>query len=310
MTTSASVDFSVTRDNLINLAHQHIGAIGEGESASTNQTTEAALLLNMIVKARHADGMPLWALKRGFILPLTEVSSMSLTSSHAVTSYVTTTLTANSVATDTTLTVTSITGISNAHVIGIELDDGTVDWTTVNGAPSGTTVTITTGVTTLASSGNRIYTYATTNRVTRPLKILQANILTPADDIGQPIRLITREEYFALTNRTLDSGPNAIFYDPQLTGVMYFWPRFYGGDEIIEFTFHRPFEDFDATGDTPDFPQHWYMALMVELAWVLGPKFGVPPEERNALFKEAQFYIEQARSADVEQGSIYFGVNS
>src|SRR3990167_2451664 len=127
MTTSASVDFSVTRDNLINLAHQHVGAIGEGESASANQITEAALLLNMIVKARQADGMPLWALKRGFILPLTEVSSMTLGSSHAVTSYVTTTLTANSVATDTTLTVTSITGISNAHVIGIELDDGTVD---------------------------------------------------------------------------------------------------------------------------------------------------------------------------------------
>ena len=309
MTTSNSVDFSVTRDNLITLAYQHVGVVGDGETASADQITEGALLLNMLVKARQADGMPLWALKRGFILPLTGVSSMTMGSSHAVTTYVTTTLTADSAATDTTLTVTSITGISTAHVIGIELDDGTVDWTTVNGAPSGTTVTITTGVTTAASSGNRIYTYATTNRVTRPLKILQANILTPADDLGQPIRVITRDEYFSLNNRTLATGPNTLFYDPQLTGVVYFWPRFTTGTEIIEFTYHRPFEDFDATGDTPDFPQHWYMALMTELAWALGAKGGVPPEERGALFKEAQFYIEQARTADPEEGSIYFGVN-
>jgi len=309
LTTSNSVDFSVTRDNLITLAYQHVGVVGDGETASADQITEGALLLNMLVKARQADGMPLWALKRGFILPLTGVSSITMGSSHAVTTYVTTTLTADSAATDTTLTVTSITGISTAHVIGIELDDGTVDWTTVNGAPSGTTVTITTGVTTAASSGNRIYTYATTNRVTRPLKILQANILTPADDLGQPIRVITRDEYFSLNNRTLATGPNTLFYDPQLTGVVYFWPRFTTGTEIIEFTYHRPFEDFDATGDTPDFPQHWYMALMTELAWALGAKGGVPPEERGALFKEAQFYIEQARTADPEEGSIYFGVN-
>lgn len=283
--------------------------VGEGESASANQTTEAALLLNMIVKARQADGMPLWALKRGYILPLTGASSMTMGSSHAVTSYVTTTLTADSAATDTTLTVSSITGISTAHVIGIELDDGTVDWTTVNGAPSGTTVTITTGVTSAASSGNRVYTYATTARVTRPLKILQANIFTPTDAISSPnLQIITQDQYYKLTNRTLATGPSHIYYDPQLTGVMFFWPRFYGGDEIIEFTFHRPFEDFDATGDNPDFPQHWYLPLMLELAFMLSPKAGLPMEERKALLQEAQLYIEQARTADPEQGSLFFGV--
>jgi len=305
MSTSGSTDFAITRDNLINLAHQHVGLIGEGESASTNQTTEAALLLNMIVKARQADGMPLWALKRGYILPITGVSSITAGSSHVVTSYVTTTLTADSAASDTTLTVTSITGISNAHVIGIELDDGSVDWTTVNGAPSGTTVTITTGVTTLASSGNRIYTYATTARVTRPLKILSANRLTSSDDISAPIRVIPKDEYFNLTNRTQEGQITQLYYDPQLTGVFYFWPRFQNGDTVIEFTYHRPYEDFDATGDNPDFPQHWYMPLMLELAWVLAPKGGLPIEERSALFKEAQFYIEQARQGDPEQGSFY-----
>ena len=310
MSTSGSVDFTVTRDNLINLAHQHIGVVGEGESATANQITEAALLLNMIVKARHTDGMPLWALKRGYILPLTDVSSMSVGSSHAVTTYVTTTLTADSAATDTTLTVDSITGISASDVIGVELDSDVMFWTTVSGAPSGTTVTLAAGVTTLASSGNRIYTYATSARITRPLKILQANVLTSADDITSPCGLITRQQYFDLTNRTSETGPSQLYYDPQLTGVFYFWPRFSGGTEVLEIIYHRPYEDFDASGDNPDFPQHWYMALMLELAWLLGPKFGVPPEERKALFNEALMYIELARQADYESGSIYFGASN
>ena len=307
MATSGSVDFTVTRDNLINLAYQHIGVVGEGEDATSDQITEAALLLNMLVKARHTDGMPLWALKRGFILPLTGVSSMTVGSSHAVTTYVTTTLTADSAASDTTLTVDSITGITASDVIGVELDSGVMFWTTVSGSPSGSTVTLAAGVTTAASSGNRIYTYATSTRITRPLKILSANTLTPADDISGPVEVITNERYYALTNRTEATGVVQLYYDPQLTGVFYFWPRFTGGDEIVEITYHRPYEDFDATGDNPDFPQHWYLALMLELAWILSAKSSVPPEERASLFKEAQFYIELARQADYATGSIYLG---
>src|SRR3990167_9718369 len=158
MASSGSYDLSITRDDIITAALQLAGIIGEGETGTSAQISEAALLLNMIVKLREADGMPLWALKRGYILPFTGTSSIN-NDSHVVTAYDTTTLSADSIASDTTLTVTSITGFSNADQIGIELDDGSVDWTTINGAPSGTTITITTGVTTAASSGNRIYGY-------------------------------------------------------------------------------------------------------------------------------------------------------
>ena len=142
----------------------------------------------MIVKLREADGMPLWALKRGYILPFTGTSSIN-TDSHVVTAYDTTTLSADSAASDTTLTVTSITGFSNADQIGIELDDGSVDWTTINGAPSGTTITITTGVTTAASSGNRVYGYtASSQRVEKPLRVLQADVLDVASGTSHTIR--------------------------------------------------------------------------------------------------------------------------
>jgi hypothetical protein len=36
-----------------------------------------------------------------------------------------------------------VTGVATTYNIGVQLDDGTFQWTTVNGAPSGFTVTLT-----------------------------------------------------------------------------------------------------------------------------------------------------------------------
>lgn len=312
MASSGSYDFTVTRDQLIDHAHQHIGAIGEGESATTAQVTEAARLLNMIVKLRAADGMPAWAMKRGIILPFTGASSIN-TNSHVVTTYDTTTLTADSAATDTTLTVASITGFSSGDQIGIELDDGTVDWTTVNGAPAGSTITITTGVTTAASSGNRVYGYtASSERVQKPIRIIEANTLAVDTNIRTEIDVEDEQDYFNQSNPATTGTPNLIYYtirpssDTALetNGQIFVWPRFFGGDYVVEFTYQRPFQDFDASSDNPDFPQAFHLPLMLELAALLGPKFGVPMDERKALHSEAAMYREQALTTIAPQGSL------
>ena len=57
-----------------------------------------------------------------------------------------TTLTAQANAGATTLTVASITGFANGQFVGVMLDNGTQHQTTVNGAPSGFTITITNAI--------------------------------------------------------------------------------------------------------------------------------------------------------------------
>lgn len=311
MAQSGSYDFSVSRDNLIESALRRIGKLGEGESASSNALTEGARLLNMIVKFRATDGMPAWALRRGYVLPFSGASSIN-TNSHVVTNYDTTTLSADSAASDTTLTVTSITGFSNADQIGIELDDGSIDWTTINGVPSGTTITITTGVTSAASSGNRIYGYtASSERVQKPLRIIIANTLQVTDSFRNEIDVFSRDDYYDLGNPTAEGVPNSIYYtiEPssltalETNGQIFVYPRFSNGKYIIEFTYHRPFQDFDASGDEPDFPQAFYLPLMLELAAHMGPEAGVPPQERAALLKEALTYWELALATIQEEGS-------
>ena len=93
-----------------------------------------------------------------FINSMMNIDQRETNGSAVTVSGISTTLTATSAATDTTLTVDWITGISDGDPIDVTLDDNTHHRTTVNGAPSGSTVTITDGVPSQAGSGNIVST--------------------------------------------------------------------------------------------------------------------------------------------------------
>lgn len=317
MASSNSYNFVLTRDNIIDLAHQHIGVVGEGLSATANQVTEAAKLLNMIIKVRAADGMPLWALKRGTILPTTSTSSVN-TNSHIVTAYDTTTLSAAEAALQTVISVTSSTGFTAADQVGIELDSGEIHWTTIVSVDSSVQITITTAIPTAAASGSRVYAYtASTDRIQRPLRILQANVLEVSGGSTWEIEVIPREDYYALGSRTSEGVPSQIYYDATLGtavadpatsttwyGTVFIYPRFQDGNNVIEFTYHRPFADLDSASENPDMPQEFYLPLMLELAAMLAPKFQLPLDERRQLMSDAKFYREEALSTIYAEGSL------
>lgn len=313
MATSGSFNFATSRDNLITDAHLYIGAIGEGESVAANGITEGARMLNMLMKAWAADGMPLWAMRRGTILPMTSVSSIN-TDGHVVTTYVATSASANAASGAATITVADGTGIVASGQIGIELDSNSVQWTRVTSI-TGSVITLVSTLTGAVTSTNRVYSYlATTDRVEKPIRVIDANTYDYTSSTSANITLITREDYYKLGNRNNTSGvPNQLFYDVlptsriaiETNGTMYFYPRFDSGNNVIEFTYQRPLADFDATGDEPDCPQAFYLALTIGLASLLGPKYGVPIEERAALMKEALFYRDQALQSIYPEGSIF-----
>lgn len=60
MTTSSSIDFSLTRDEIISDALELIGAIGIGETPTAADLTTCSRSLNMMVKAWEAQGIHLW----------------------------------------------------------------------------------------------------------------------------------------------------------------------------------------------------------------------------------------------------------
>ena len=307
MSSSGSVDFGSTRSNLIEDALRKCGVLREGVSASANQLTTGARALNIWIKSGHTDVMPLWAIKEGAVFPIAATSSVTLGPSggHAATTWVHTQLAAAGASGATSLTVDSITGISASDNIGVELDDGTVHWTTVSGAPSGTTVVLTTGLASAAAIDSHVYTY--TSKTVRPLKIVQASNFNYTDNTELPVNIISRDEWIRHTEKTSESATiNEIYYDPQLTrGVLYFFPRFLNGDSIIKIWFRRPIEDMDAAGDTLDYPQEWEGAVMWSLAASMGYEFGVPERKQTMLEQKAAVEVMKAGEMGAEEGSVY-----
>jgi len=90
------------------------------------------------------------ARKEKIAVPVARPSQVDFTNS--------TTLAVAGVIGDLTITVASATSISDEDSIGIGLDDGTVQWTTVNGDPVGALVTLTGSLIDEAAIGNTVYT--------------------------------------------------------------------------------------------------------------------------------------------------------
>lgn len=304
MPTSGSVDFSIDRSGLIAAALEDLGVLFTGQSASAAQLTQGAIRLNLLIKAMGPQiGLPLWALKVGYILPIADTNTMLVTS-HCVNSYTQTTIDADEAAGQTALTVASISGISASNVLGVELDDGTIHWTTVNGAPSGTTVTATTALPSAASSGNIVYAYATTARITRPLRVVHANVLDVTDNTRLPVEIVGYADFADLSLITSESYPTQLYYNPQLVGEFNWYPRFGDGNRVIVIRYHRPFEDFDSAADTPDFPSEWFYPIQKLLTWALAGAYNKTVEEKKALREEALFWLKQVTDGDAEDGSV------
>jgi len=309
MATSGSVDFSVSRDNLIEDALRTSGHIGVEDSASSTQLTWAARILNMMVKNWHGYGISLWARKTGWILPHTDTNEIDLGPSgdNATLSYTQTTLASAASSGASSIVVSSATGIADTYYIGIEQEGG-VHWTTVSGAPAGTTITLTDVLTDDAAADAYVWVYQT--KIQRPLKIVEAYIRDEVSNTEVELDVVAKQEYESMSAKESEGEPNLIAYDPLLVdGKAYVYPRFSDGKSLIKIVFQRPFEDFDAASDTPDLPQEWYLPLMLHLSVLLAPTGGLPVPDRKLLREEAQAALALALMNDSEEGSLKIQVS-
>ena len=305
MATSGSVNFTLNRDDIITDALEDLGVIGAGDTPVQDDIDACARKLNMMVKAWMGRGVHLWAIDEATLFLSVGTASYSLgaTGTHCTNTYVQTTLSTDEATSSTSIGLTSASGMSASDNIGIVLDDGTIHWTTISGAP-GTTTTIATGLASAASSGNAVFAY--TSKINRPQRILSAyrrNI----DGIDTPIDPASRQEYSDLSNKTTQGKTNKFFYDPQLTnGVLYAWPTPDSASDVIRFWYERILEDFDAVTDNPDFPIEWAEAICAGLVYRIAPKYGKSLAEINFYKNEAEEKLQIALGFDREDVSVMF----
>lgn len=309
MTTSGSSDFDLNRDQIITLAALQVNAIGLGETPNSAMMSSFALQLNAMVKSLQASGLHVWTVSEATLFPAASQTKYALATNaadHCAQTYTATTIATAAASGDTALTVDSITGISASDHLGVILDDGTLQWTTVNGAPSGSTVTAAAALTDDASAGNKVFAY--TSKIVRPLKIVSARRYNLASGYETPLDpMMSREEYRDLPNKTQTGTINKAFYDPQLsTGYLNLWQPLSAITDLVNFTWWRPIEDFDAAGNNPDLPQEWIAALYWNLALELTARYPVSPTVYQRIAANAGRHLDNVSGFGREAESVLF----
>lgn len=272
MTTSGSYNFAMNGNELIAEALYTLNVYRPGETPSTADYTSCRRSLNMMLKAWQQEDLALWLQQEmTLLLELNEVSYLlGPAGDHYSATVVKTEIATAANLGGGSITVDDDAGIFNADYIGIELDDGTLQWTTVNGVPAANVVTLTATLTDDVAIDNHVYTYATKGQ--RPLEIIEARLIN--DDIETTLSIISRSDYMSLSNKSTTGQANQVYYDPQQTnGIFRVWP---GCDDVkyrIKMTIRRPIMDFDAAADDADFPSYCCEAVILNLALRLSLKY-------------------------------------
>lgn len=303
MATSGSINLSASRDDIITEALEILGVLAEGASPSAAQLTSCARTLNYMIKAWQADGINLFAVQQVYLFLIKNQSAYSListTTDHYTASFVETTTSAAALSGASSIVVASATGISASDKIGV-YQDSTMHWTTVNGAPSGSTVTLTAPLTADVASSAVVYAY--TSKAKRPMRVLESVI---HDENDTPIHVSSREEYFNQSGKGTDGRVNTIYFDPQVAAPkLYVWPQTDDERHYLKLYIQRTLEDVDAAADEVDFPQEWYLPLAANLAVLLGPKYGKSLNMLAAISAMADREYQRVSGFDTEAVSIF-----
>jgi len=306
MTVSGTNTFTLNKNQVIELAYARIGVISEGATLTDYQISRGSTLLNVMIKSWLTKGFRLWKTERGYLFPNTASNEYLLdgVTANATTAYVATTLSANALTGATTISVTSATGFADNYFVGVVLDDNTIFWTTENGAPSGTTITLDNALTSQASSGNAVYVYAT--KLGKVENIINAQVKL-SSIIQNSLQIISRDTYDALSAQTLSTITNKLYYNKQLDyGIIRLFGVPSSTGYIVNFTYQKQFYDMTNPTDTFDFPVEWLHTLYSNLAVMLQGFYPImEPQKVKELQDEAQLALMNSLAYDDEITSIY-----
>ncbi len=329
MATSGSFDYTVTASSIITAAFEDLQVVEAGVPAVAADVTMAMVTLNLMTKEwmgkpTFAPGLKRWT--RNFIYVFMRqykniyvlAQAQSGADNAALNSYASTTLAANASLGAGSITISSTiltwpTGqsggsVSSTNVIGIVLNSGDIQWTTVNGAPVGSVVTLAATLTGAASSGNVVFSYSATNVVDLPLEFVTM-VRRDINGIDYPMdKMADMYGYEQITNKNITSTPIQWFWEKKrVNGNLYIdcFPAVI--TDVFRICVLYPIDDEDSSTNDMAFPQQWYGALEWGLAKKLAPKFG--KDWNQTMEQNYQEAMASAAAVDPEVVYQYFQPN-
>ena len=140
----------------------------------------------------------------------------------------------------------------------------------------------------------------------RPLRLMDAYLRdSTGNDVG--LTITSRYDYDTLGQKSSAGTPNQLFYDPQLSnGIVTLYNVPVDSSHTMHAVIQRPFQDFNAGADNPDFPPE---ALQM-LKWGLADEISLEQGARDTIIDRvatrAARYMEEFCSYQQEQCSVFF----
>lgn len=316
MSTSGETSFNPVVQQIVRDALLNCGAIDENEQPSAPLYTEGVFKLNAMVKALEATGLHVWTESEAILFlepgqPRYVIGGSGVTANTSdADSWTQLTLAQPAAlgATHLTLDVGEGLFVTAGQNIGVINNDGVTEWFTVSGAPVGDVVALSGPLLVSADVGNYALAYET--KITRPLKVPNARLLTLNGGIETPMTILSRQGYMDLPNKKAPGTPTQWFFSPQRdTGLLYIWPVPVFSSWAVRFTWYRPLQDYLLPTDTSDFPQEWINPLMWNLSKEMAPGYGVGDKTWARIEKMADTYALLAISYDRESEPVQFGMD-
>lgn len=313
-------------------------AIGPQEIPTLGLANNAFMALVSMIQAWQASGIHVWCEEECILFPQPGQPLYRIggpTGDHVTLfdSLIQTTLITAAVAGDLAIALASASGIQSGDNIGIQMENGTNFWTTVDGAPSGSVVAITDAIPSTAIAGAIVFDYTTP--LIRPLRVMAGRRYNYLSQIENSMMVWARLDYEAQPNKTTLGALTAFFFDPQTSPTAYqasqqgsalvnLWSNPQNNQFGFRFTAQRPLATPADLSSSLDFPVEWQNAIVFNLAVDLWPEFGKEPDPgTTGRGKPAQMNpmtfqtaaalaaqkLQMAQGWDREPESIYFGVS-
>jgi hypothetical protein len=307
MATSGSYNFALTRDNLIKRSYRKCNLLAANETLPSYLIEEGVDLLNMLLKFWQSRNLFLWNRKEATLFTAYQDYEYTLgpTGDHCTESYVSTQVATAASSGASTIVLDSTTGMTAADNVGIELDTGVRQWTTIASVDDSTTLTLDDTLDGAVAVDNYVVTYTT--KIQRPLKILNIRSAKLNSDTEITMKDLNYDRFYELPNKKSDVTGNVSswMYDRKLTnGKLFLYGRPADVDIILNLTYYEPIEDMDAASDDFEFPQEYQLPLYYGLAALIADAHNLVELLPN-LQKESEKYVALMSHWDSDDGSIF-----
>lgn len=262
MATSGSVDYTRTRNQIIELALQCIGVT---DVTNPNIIMQASDMLNILLKAIQ---------NKHVFLPTIDRTQKTFVASSEVTG------------TDGKIYTCMLSHTSSANDRPITGANFTTFWVE-KGSTGGGWIT--------ATSYSSIGDFSPGNDC---IGIEKAFIRDGGNDY--PLTIIDKNKYSNILDKSNTGRPYLLYFEQKLTPQIYLYYQPDRTDYVLHYWKVTKLEDFDAAGNNPDMTQRWIDYLIFALAYKLSFLYGTPVDQKEYIRLESQRLFAEAKANDVE----------